>query len=115
MSCGILKGPCSKPSPPKKVVIRERHKSGKVIPPLRKGIFHKYMTKKDQDKKYTQLTQDARRRVIKRAIKSGEKPLSMFRRLNVLVTLRKNKRDPTSISERRKFLIDRDWVKTTFL
>ena len=53
----------------------------------------------------------ARHRALARVIRSGEPPLGLFRRLNVLMILFKRK-DPVLSSI---FKLDRDWVKEKYL
>lgn len=53
----------------------------------------------------------ARHRALARVIRSGEPPLGLFRRLNVLMILFKRK-DPTLS---KIFKLDRDWVKEKYL
>lgn len=51
----------------------------------------------------------ARHRALKDAMRSGEKPLSLSRRLNALATLTKN----TNTTLSHAFKADSDWIKTT--
>jgi hypothetical protein len=53
----------------------------------------------------------ARHHALARVIRSGEPPLGLFRRLNVLMILFKRK-DPTLSTI---FKLDRDWVKEKYL
>ncbi len=53
----------------------------------------------------------ARHRALMRVIRSGEPPLSLFRRLNALMILFKNKDRKLS----KIFKQDRDWVKEKLL
>ena len=57
------------------------------------------------------MTKLARHRALSRVIKSGESPLGLFRRLNVLMILFKNKDPKLS----KLFKNDRDWIKKKFL
>lgn len=57
------------------------------------------------------MTKLARHRDLSRVIKSGEPPLGLFRRLNVLMILFKNKDPKLS----KLFKNDRDWIKKKFL
>ena len=61
---------------------------------------HGYVDLKDK-------TKLARHRALMRIIRSGQSPMSLFRRLNALMILFKN-RDP-KLSKIYK--VDRDWVK----
>tara|TARA_B110000495_G_C22959258_1_gene562225 strand:- start:883 stop:1107 length:225 start_codon:yes stop_codon:yes gene_type:complete len=61
---------------------------------------HGYVDLKDK-------TKLARHRALMRIIRSGQSPMSIFRRLNALMILFKN-RDP-KLSKIYK--VDRDWVK----
>ena len=61
---------------------------------------HGYVELKDK-------TKLARHRALMRIIRSGQSPMSLFRRLNALMILFKN-RDP-KLSKIYK--VDRDWVK----
>lgn len=53
----------------------------------------------------------ARHRALTRAIKAGEPPLGLFRRLNVLMILFKNTQPKLS----KLFKRDRDWVKKKYI
>ncbi len=53
----------------------------------------------------------ARHRALMRVVRAGEPPLSLFRRLNVLMILFKNKDPKLS----KIFKKDRDWVKEKLL
>lgn len=53
----------------------------------------------------------ARHRALSRAIRAGEPPLGLFRRLNALMIFFKNSRPRLS----KIFKSDRDWVKLKFL
>lgn len=56
-------------------------------------------------------TKLARHRALMRVIRSGEPPLGLFRRLNALMVLFKNKDKKLS----RIFREDRDWVKSKLM
>lgn len=56
-------------------------------------------------------TELARHRALSRVIQSGEPPLGLFRRLNVLMILFKNKDPKLS----KIFKRDRDWVREKYL
>jgi hypothetical protein len=56
------------------------------------------------------MTKLARHRALGRVIKNGEPPLGLFRRLNVLMILFKNKDPKLS----KLFKSDRDWVKKKY-
>lgn len=56
-------------------------------------------------------TKLARHRALMRVIRSGEPPLGLFRRLNALMVLFKNKDKKLS----RIFQEDRDWVKSKLM
>lgn len=56
-------------------------------------------------------TKLARHRALSRVIRMGEPPLGLFRRLNALMVLFKNKDKKLS----RIFREDRDWVKKKFM
>jgi hypothetical protein len=53
----------------------------------------------------------ARHRALARIIRSGERPLGLFRRLNVLMILFKN----TDPKLSKIFKNDRDWVKKKYM
>lgn len=53
----------------------------------------------------------ARHRALMRVIRAGEPPLSLFRRLNVLMILFKNKDPKLS----KLFKEDRDWIRSKFI
>lgn len=53
----------------------------------------------------------ARHRALSRAIRAGEPPLGLFRRLNALMIFFKNSKPRLS----KIFKSDRDWVKLKFL
>lgn len=53
----------------------------------------------------------SRHRALMKVVRTGEPPLSLFRRLNVLMILFKNKDPKLS----KIFKKDRDWVKTKLL
>jgi len=53
----------------------------------------------------------ARHRALARVIRSGEPPLGLFRRLNVLMILFKNKNPKLS----KIFKRDRNWVKKKYM
>jgi hypothetical protein len=57
------------------------------------------------------MTKLARHRALARAIKAGEPPLGLFRRLNALMIFFKNSKPRLS----KIFKSDRDWVKLKFL
>ena len=57
------------------------------------------------------MTVLARHRALMRVIKAGEPPLGLFRRLNALFVLFKNKQPALS----QLFKEDRDWVKRKLL
>ena len=57
------------------------------------------------------MTTLARHRALGRVIRSGEPPLGLFRRLNVLMILFKNKDPKLS----KIFKEDRDWVKSKYI
>jgi hypothetical protein len=70
--------------------------------PLRKGTLGKFGYTDVKEKSFL-----ARKRALMRAIRyGGETPLAVFRRLNVLMILNKNK-DPVAY---RIFKRDRDWI-----
>jgi hypothetical protein len=77
-----------------------------VIPLSNSGILseHGYV----DVKKKTNL---ARHRALMRVARAGEPPLSLFRRLNVLMILFKNKDPKLS----KIFKEDRDWVREKLL
>lgn len=56
-------------------------------------------------------TELSRHRALARVIRAGEPPLGLFRRLNVLMILFKNK-DPRLS---KIFKQDRDWVRTKYM
>lgn len=53
----------------------------------------------------------ARHRALSRAVKAGEPPLGLFRRLNALMIFFKNSNPRLS----KIFRSDRDWVKLKFM
>lgn len=57
------------------------------------------------------MSELARHRALMRAIRAGEPPLGLFRRLNVLMILFKNKNPKLS----KLFKRDRDWVRSSFI
>jgi len=57
------------------------------------------------------LTELARHRALSRAIRAGEPPLGLFRRLNALMIFFKRSNPRLS----KIFKSDRDWVKLKFL
>jgi len=57
------------------------------------------------------MSKFARHRALSRAIRAGEPPLGLFRRLNELMIFFKNKKPRLS----KIFKSDRDWVKLKFL
>lgn len=77
-----------------------------IIPISNSGILsaHGYENVKEK-------TVLARHRALMRVVRSGEPPLSLFRRLNVLMILFKNKNPRLS----KIFKNDRDWVKEKLL
>jgi hypothetical protein len=77
-----------------------------MIPISNSGILSEYGYEKVRDK-----SELARHRALARVIRSGEPPLGLFRRLNVLMILFKRK-DPTLSTI---FKADRDWVKEKYL
>lgn len=56
-------------------------------------------------------TELARHRALSRAIRNGEPPLGLFRRLNVLMIYFKNKDKKLF----KRFKEDRNWIKLKFL
>jgi hypothetical protein len=68
----------------------------------------KRLSKYGYDKVVTK-TDLSRHKILKNAMHSGEKPLSLSRRLNALATLTKNTNPTTS----KIFKNDYEWVKTT--
>jgi len=92
--------------------IKRKRSKSKVRIHLEKGGLSKYIT---SGCKYSQMTPNERRQVIHRAISAGEDPHTMFKRLNALVVMRKNKIDRESVRIRKLFLSDRNWVKTNYL
>jgi len=59
--------------------------------------------------KVTEKTDLSRHKMLKKAMHSGEKPLSLSRRLNALATLTKN----TNPTASRVFKADSEWIKKT--
>jgi len=57
------------------------------------------------------MTKYARHRALSRAVKAGEPPLGLFRRLNALMIFFKNSKPRLS----KIFKSDRDWVKLKFM
>ena len=57
------------------------------------------------------MTKLARHRALTRVVRTGEPPLGLFRRLNVLMILFKNKDPKLS----KIFKEDRDWVREKLL
>lgn len=94
---------------------------GATVPPVCiKDVGNKgkgkqlFRLEKDVLKKYgyvnvKSMTVNERHRALKRALANGIEPLPLFRRLNALYVLNKNK--DTSLA--RIIVSDRDWVKTT--
>lgn len=80
--------------------------------PVRKGTLSKYIT--EPGKRYTELPASTRKQVLKRAIKNGEDPASLLKKLQVMVTMRKNKTDKKTVSVRKKFENDRNWIKSNY-
>lgn len=90
---------------------RSRSKGKVILPPLKRHFLDPYKLNKIP---YTQLSVRTRRNILRRAMKAGEDPHAMFRRMNVLAIFRKNKTDLKSLRDRRIFLSDRDWIKKQF-
>jgi hypothetical protein len=61
-------------------------------------------------KGYTNLPAQERHGILTTALRH-ESALVLFRRLNAMVIMRKNKTDARSVTIRRKFLADRNWIK----
>lgn len=59
--------------------------------------------------KVADKTDLSRHKILQKALNSGEKPLSLSRRLNALSTLTKNTNPKTS----KIFKRDSEWIKTT--
>ena len=57
------------------------------------------------------MSRYARHRALSRAVKSGEPPLGLFRRLNALMIFFKNSKPRLS----KIFKSDRNWVKLKFM
>lgn len=57
------------------------------------------------------MTAYARHRALSRAVRAGEPPLGLFRRLNALMIFFKNSKPRLS----KIFKADRDWVKLKFM
>jgi hypothetical protein len=75
--------------------------------PLRQNISLAVFGYKDVAK----MSKLARHRALGRAVKAGEPPLGLFRRLNALMIFFKNSNPRLS----KLFKSDRDWVKLKFL
>ena len=86
---------------------RSRSRSKVRIPIKKAGSLSRFMTAAEKKRGYSKLLCEERRRVLKRALRAGENPLSIFRRLNALAILWKNKSGTLS----RKFLSDRNWLR----
>ena len=69
-----------------------------------------------QAKGYTNLLQRERRDILINTAKIKKLPhLSMWRKLNAMMIMRKNRTDKKGIKEYCVFKKDRDWIKKTFL
>ena len=77
-----------------------------IIPLSNSGIMSAHGYEKVREK-----SELARHRALARIIRSGEPPLGLFRRLNVLMILFKRKDPKLS----KIFKQDRDWVKENYL
>jgi hypothetical protein len=75
--------------------------------PLRQNVSLATFGYKDVKK----MSKLARHRALSRAIKAGERPLGLFRRLNALMIFFKNSKPRLSSI----FRSDRDWIKLKFL
>jgi hypothetical protein len=81
---------------------KRRGKKGKQLFVLEKGTLTKYGY-------HVNLSEDARHKSLKKAMDSGLKPLSVFRKLNALYVLNKNK----DIVNALIYKLDSEWIKTT--
>jgi hypothetical protein len=81
---------------------KRRGKKGKQLFVLEKGTLTKYGY-------HVNLNEDMRHQSLKKAMHSGLKPLSVFRKLNALYVLNKNKDKVNALIYKK----DSEWVKTT--
>jgi len=68
------------------------------------------MTEKQKTKGYTNLPEGERQKILHAAM-MHESALTVFKRLNALVIMRKNKPDDKSRKVRQTLLDDRNWVR----
>jgi len=101
-ACIPKKSKCKKKSRSKRSYKKSRSRSKNVIGPLNKNKLRQYGYS-------TSLPVSERRASLRKAVKAYGW-LSVFRKLNAVATLNKN-RSPTSS---KKFLADRNWIKKTF-
>ena len=79
-----------------------------LIKPIKKGLLDKYKTKRDKDVKYTELSKRTRELLLIRACKDVG-GLTIFRRLNYMSILNKNRTKIKNIFE-----TDKNYVKYRF-
>lgn len=79
-------------------------KGPKLIGPLKGGMLTKYGY-------HPVESETSRHRALSRAIRTGEEPLALFRRLQAIGTLTKR----TLPTASRTYLRDRNWIRTKFM